>query len=229
MFFVGRWRTREIFRLVRTLRNRGVTLIYVSHRLEELFELCDQITVLRDGKHVATEPMAQTHRGRVVSQMIGRELQAWTPRHLERELGPERLKVEAFASRDRFSGIDFTVRAGVVVGIAGLVGAGRTAVAQAIFGLDPAATGRVEVKGRILPPHSVRAALEHGLGLVPEDRKKEGLILSLNCRENTTLAALPRVTRLGWVNRRREQTLAENFSRRFRLCLPRSRRRPPPS
>jgi ABC-type sugar transport system ATPase subunit len=209
--------TQEIFRLVRALQARGVTLIYVSHRLEELFALCDRITVLRDGRHVATEAIAATSRGRVISQMIGRELREWKPGHLARPPGETWLEVQALESPGQFSGINLAVKAGEIVGIAGLVGAGRTAVAQAIFGLDDAATGQIAVKHAPLRLGSISSALDAGLGLVPEDRKRQGLILTMNCRENASLAALPRLTRWGWINRRKERATVEEFSRRFRV------------
>jgi ABC-type sugar transport system ATPase subunit len=212
--------TRELFELVRKLKARGITLIYVSHRMEELFALCDHITVLRDGRHVSTEPIPATNPKRVVTQMIGRELRVQTPAHLTRDLGPERLRVTALSSPNKFSDITLDVRAGEIVGMAGLVGAGRSETAQAIFGLDPAATGSVAVKGAHLPLGSIDAALASGLGLVPEDRKRQGLVLALNCRENTSLAALPLLTRMGWVKRAAERSLAKRYSERLRVKTP---------
>lgn len=212
--------TRELFRLVRDLKARGITLIYVSHRMEELFALCDTITVLRDGRHVSTGRIADTTPKQVVSQMIGRELRLETPVHLAREPGPEWLRVEGLGSPGKFSDISFTVRAGEIVGFAGLVGAGRSETAQAVFGLDPAVTGRIMVKGIPLRVASIDAALDAGLGLLPEDRKRQGLVLGLNCRENTSLAVLPLLTRLGWVNRRKERSLAERYAARLRVKAP---------
>ena len=212
--------THELFRLVRELKARGITLIYVSHRLEELFALCDQVTVLRDGRHVATERIADTNPHRVVTQMIGRELLIATPAHLARPLGDECLRVESLTSPRKFSGIDLSVRAGEIVGVAGIVGAGRSEVVQAIFGLDPAATGRLTVKNSPLLLGSLDAALAAGVGLVPEDRKRQGLVLGLNCRENTCLAALPALTRLGWVNRTTERSLAKRYADRLRVKAP---------
>ncbi|MGA2052715.1 MAG: sugar ABC transporter ATP-binding protein [Opitutales bacterium] len=209
--------SRELFRLVHALKARGITLIYVSHRLEEIFELCDAVTVLRDGRHVSTEPIAATSPQRIVQQMIGRELLIRTPAFLSREPGSERLQVENLASGRRFSGISFQVRSGEMVGLAGLVGAGRSEVAQAILGLDPSATGRVSVHGRDLPLRSVKSSLASKLGLVPEDRKRQGLVLSLNCRENISLAALPSLTRLGWVRRAAERELADHYRQRLRV------------
>ena len=212
--------THELFRLVRELKSRGITLIYVSHRIEELFALCDNITVLRDGRHVATESIAGTTPQRVVTQMIGRELLISTPNHLTKPLGGECLRVAGLASPQKFSGIDLCVRAGEIVGIAGIVGAGRSEVVEAIFGLDPAASGSVTVRNIILPTGSRDAALAAGVGLVPEDRKRQGLVLGLNCRENTSLAALPGLTTLGWVRRAAERTLAERYTKRLRVKAP---------
>ncbi|HVW20505.1 MAG TPA: sugar ABC transporter ATP-binding protein [Opitutaceae bacterium] len=209
--------TKELFRLVRELKARGITLIYVSHRLEELFALCDTITVLRDGRHVATGPVADTSPSQVVQQMIGRKLGAHRPAHLGRPPGPERLRVEELGSPGRFSGLSFGVRAGEIVGLAGLVGAGRSEAAQAIFGLDPAASGRVWVDGRRLRGNCLAAALAAGVGLVPEDRKRQGLVLGMNCRENTSLAALPALTRAGWVRRGAERALSSRYISRLRV------------
>ncbi len=212
--------TAELFKLVRELKSRGITLIYVSHRLEELFALCDNITVLRDGKHVATEKIAETTPHRVVTQMIGRELLIATPNHLARAPGAERLRLEALSSPGQFSDISLSVRAGEIVGIAGIVGAGRSETVQAVFGLDPLATGKITVDGKPLPLGSVDAALAAGVGLVPEDRKRQGLVLGLNCRENTALAALPALSRLGWVSRANERSLAAKYTQRLRVKAP---------
>ena len=212
--------TAELFRLIRTLKARGLTLIYVSHRMEELFALCDHITVLRDGRHIATEPIPTTQPTRVVSQMIGRELRAHTPAHLARELGPVRLDVKNLSSAGAFNEINLSVRAGEIVGVAGIVGAGRSELVQAIFGLDPAVSGHIWVDDQPLALGSIEHALTAGLGLVPEDRKRQGLILGLNCRENTALAALPLLTRLGFVRRKAERALASKYAQRLRVKTP---------
>ena len=212
--------TRELFRLVRELRDRGITLVYVSHRMEELFTLCDTITVLRDGRHVSTGRISDTTPRHVVTQMIGRELRLQTPAHLDKEPGAELLRVEGLRSPGLFSEINLSLRAGEIVGLAGLVGAGRSETLQAIFGLDPGATGSITVLGHPLPVGSIHAALEARVGLVPEDRKRQGLILGLTCRENTSLAALPSLTRHGWVHRRRERALATRYATQLRVKTP---------
>ena len=212
--------SENLFTLLAKLKQRGITIIYVSHRMEEIFRLCDGITVLRDGRHVATERIADTNPDRVIHQMVGREVRQYTSQHLQRELGEEMLRVENLSSPGKFSNISFTLRAGEILGFAGLVGAGRSEVAQAIFGLDPAATGKVFVRGKELPPHSVNAALVAGIGLLPEDRKRLGLVLAMNCRENTSLAILPRLSNFGFVRRREERKLVQGYVEKLRVKTP---------
>ena len=212
--------SEHLFKLLGQLKARGLTVIYVSHRLEEIFRLADAVTVLRDGRHVATEKISATTPERLIHQMVGREVKPHAPEHRGRPLGEELLRVENLSSPGKFRGVSFTLRAGEVLGFAGLIGAGRSEVAQAIFGLDPAATGKVFVRGRELPRGSVSAALAAGIGLLPEDRKRLGLVLSMNCRENTSLAALPRLVRGGFVRRGAERALAQRYAERLRVKTP---------
>jgi ABC-type sugar transport system ATPase subunit len=174
--------SEHLFHMMGELKRRGLTLLYVSHRMEEIFRLCDTITVLRDGRHVVTERATATNPDRLVQQLVGRSVTAHEPAHLQQPLGAEVLRVEQLSSPGRFSDVSFRLHAGEVLGFAGLVGAGRSEVALAIFGLDPAATGRVWVRGVELPLGQVQAAFSAGLGLLPEDRKRLGLVLSMNCR-----------------------------------------------
>jgi ABC-type sugar transport system ATPase subunit len=212
--------SEHLFQLLGKLKQRGITVIYVSHRLEEIFRLCDSVTVLRDGRHVATEKIANSNPERVIQQMVGREVKQYTSQHLQRPLGEALLRVEQLSSPGKFDNVSFTVRAGEILGFAGLVGAGRSEIAQAIFGLDPAATGKVFVRGRELPLGSVSAALRAGLGLLPEDRKRLGLVLTMNCRENTSMAVLRRLSLAGFVRRREERLLAQNYVDRLRIKTP---------
>jgi ABC-type sugar transport system ATPase subunit len=188
--------------------------------MEEIFRLCDRVTVLRDGRHVATEDASGTNPDRVIHQMIGRDVVSGTPAHLSRQPGDPVLRVENLASPGKFKNVSFALRAGEVLGVAGLVGAGRSEVAQAVFGLDPAATGKILVKGRELPPRSVSAALSAGIGFLPEDRKRLGLVLTMNCRENTSLATLNRLSRLGCVRRRDERALVHRYTDQLRVKAP---------
>ncbi len=212
--------SERLFELLAHLKQRGITVIYVSHRMEEIFRLCDAITVLRDGRHVVTEKIADTNRDRVIHQMVGREVVFQTPQHLGRELGEELLRVENLSSPGKFENVSFTLRAGEVLGFAGLVGAGRSEVAQAIFGLDPAATGKVFVRGKELALGSVTDALRSGIGLLPEDRKRLALVLTMNCRENTSMASLRRLTNFGFVNRTKERAIVQRYAERLRVKTP---------
>ena len=212
--------SEHLFGLLGQLRERGITVIYVSHRMDEIFRLCDHVTVFRDGRHVWTGPASTTSPDEVIHQMVGRKVAAMNPRHLEQEPGAEVLRVENLGSPGKFSDVSFTLRAGEVLGFAGLVGAGRSEIAQAIFGLDPAATGRVWVKGRELPLGDVQAALAAGIGLLPEDRKRQGLVLSMNCRENTSLATLGPLSRFGFIRRREECAVASRYGERLRVKAP---------
>jgi ABC-type sugar transport system ATPase subunit len=212
--------SENLFQLLARLKQRGITIIYVSHRMEEIFRLCDHITVLRDGRHVATEKISETNSDRVIQQMVGREMKQYTSQHLQRPLGDELLRVENLSSPGKFSNINFTLRAGEILGFAGLIGAGRSEVALAIFGLDPAASGRVFVGGQELRLHSVNASLAAGIGLLPEDRKRLGLVLSMNCRENTSLTILSRLSNLGFVRRKAERSLVQRYVEKLHVKTP---------
>lgn len=209
-----------LFELIRRLRAQGVTCIYVSHRMPEIFALCDGLTVLRDGRHVATGPLKGVTEDDLVRMMIGRKVEAHAPAHLQAAPGPELLRVEGFGSPRRFADLSFTLRAGEVLGLAGLVGAGRTELAQALFGLDPAARGRIFVQGREAAIRSPRDAMARGLGLVPEDRKRHGLVLSMRCRENATLPILERLARFGIVRGGAERDLARTYFEKLNVRAP---------
>jgi ABC-type sugar transport system ATPase subunit len=172
---------------------------------------------LRDGRHVSTEKIDATNPARVIEQMVGREVSFQRPQHLEHDVGAEMLRVERLSCPGKFRDISFTLRKGEILGFAGLIGSGRSEVAQAIFGLEPNVTGRIWVNGRELPIGSVAAALSAGVGLLPEDRKRLGLVLSMNCRENATLAALPLVTRAGLIQRGKERELALRYVQQLRV------------
>jgi ABC-type sugar transport system ATPase subunit len=199
----------RLYRLIRELKARGTTMLYVSHRMPEIFALCDTITVLRDGKHVLTDPAAALSEAAVVQAMIGRPLSQYLPAHVDRPPGEVMLDVSGLSSPGKFSDVSLQVRAGEVVGLAGLVGAGRTQVADAIFGLDPAASGGIAVRGRVVKPRAPRDAMALGIGYVPEDRKRLGLVLSMTSPANVTLPSLRRLSRRGWVDRQRAHAVVD--------------------
>jgi len=211
----------RLYTLIAQLRERGVTCIYVSHRMDEIFRLCDTITVLRDGRHVATRLASTLDRGALIELMIGRRLDEYFPRHVRSTPGSDMLRVEGLSSPAGFRDVSFSVRAGEVVGLAGLVGAGRSEIARAAFGLDPEAEGRIWIAGRQLQPRRAAHAISLGLGLAPEDRKRQGLVLSMSALENGTLAILSRIARLGFITRGAARTAARPFFDRLGVPIAR--------
>ena len=199
----------HLFGLIEALRCRGVTMIYVSHRLPEVMRLCDRVSVLRDGRYVGTLARGEATQDRIVEMMIGRPVAEYFPRHIVAETGPVALRVEGLASPGRFRDVSFSVRCGEILGMAGLVGSGRSEVARAIFGLDRAATGRVEVAGEPMRLGRVREAMRRGVALVPEDRKRQGLVISLSGRFNFSLTLLERLRRWLLLDTGRERREAE--------------------
>ena len=212
--------SEQLFSLLNRLKAKGTCLIYVSHRMDEIFRLCDTITILRDGKHVATEPAAQTNRERLIRQMVGREVLTRRPKHLDITLGDEILRVESLSSTGKFENVSFSVRRGEVVGMAGLVGAGRSEIAKAIFGLDPAATGKVFIKGQPMPLRKIKESMRHRIGFLPEDRKKEGLVLGMNITDNISLPHLDYFSHIGFVDRKREVAEVSKLTQRLRVKAP---------
>ncbi|BCU78108.1 sugar ABC transporter ATP-binding protein [Luteolibacter sp. LG18] len=208
---------QNLFRLIESLKDRGITTIYVSHRMPELFRLCDRISVLRDGQYVGTLAKAEMTHDAVVSMMIGRSVQDYLPAHGDRRVGEVVLSVRDLSSPGKFRGVSFDVRAGEIVGFAGLVGAGRSEIAQAIFGLDPRATGTVTIGGETLKLGSIRASLAAGVGLVPEDRKRQGCVLGMSCRSNIGMAILDRLRRFGVLDHAGEKQVAEEYFAKLRV------------
>jgi ABC-type sugar transport system ATPase subunit len=196
----------RLMELVEALRARGTTIVYVSHRLSEVLRLADQITVLRDGRVTETRPGLGTTAGQCVRLMCGREVHAAPPAGCVP--GAAALEVEELASAGVFEDVNFRVCAGEIVGLAGLVGAGRSSIARALFGLDPRVTGRVRVDGRPLRLRRTGAALAAGLALLPEDRQRQGLITSWDARSNWSLPRLSAFARAGVVARGREARAA---------------------
>ena len=208
-----------LYALIGRLLRRGVTCLFVSHRMAEVFRLCDSVSVLRDGKHVTTRPVAGLSEAELVRLMIGRPLGEYLPRPEGHQLGAAVLEVATLSSPPAFVDLSLTLRAGEVLGLAGLVGAGRSELAQALFGLRRA-TGRIRIAGRDATIRRPADAIKSGLGLVPEDRKREGIVPGASWVHNLSLAALPRLTRLSWIRSRRERALATEYRQRLRIAVP---------
>jgi rhamnose transport system ATP-binding protein len=177
----------RLFTVARGLRDEGRALMFISHRFDEVFDLCDTITVMRDGAYISTDAAADTDVPQIVRRMVGRDVSDLFPKQ-EAKIGDPLLKVENLNMPGVFHDISFTVRSGEIVGLAGLVGAGRSEVARAVFGVDPYESGRVTVVGQELPPRDPSAAMERGLALVPEDRRKQGLVIDATVSQNITAA-----------------------------------------
>ncbi|MDQ1038515.1 ribose transport system ATP-binding protein [Streptomyces sp. V3I8] len=200
----------KLFRIVRRLREDGVGIVFITHHLEEIAALGDRVTVIRDGRSVGQVP-ASTPEDDLVRMMVGRSIELQYPRE-RTDPGTALLTVEGLTRNGVFHDIGFEVRAGEVVGIAGLVGAGRTEVARAVFGADPYDSGSVAVAGERLPRHDVNAAMAAGIGLVPEDRKGQGLVLDASVEENLGLVTLRAATRGGLVDLKGQRTAAARIA-----------------
>ncbi|PBC02108.1 sugar ABC transporter ATP-binding protein [Mesorhizobium sp. WSM3860] len=209
---------QRLFRVIRRLKADGVVVIYISHRLREIIELADRCVVMRDGSRIADEPIAALDEQRMVRLMVGRPVSDLFNRK-ERALGPVRLALEGVTTR-RVEGISFEVRAGEIVGLGGLVGAGRTEVARAIVGLDPLRSGRMAVGGQPYGPREPADAVAAGIGLVPEDRKQEALLLMQAVRDNVSLVVPDKVSRYGFFSRRRERALVARHVAELRVKTP---------
>jgi ribose transport system ATP-binding protein len=214
------YETQNLLRLIRELKSRGVGIVYISHRLGEVHELADRVEVLRDGQNAGHLARTEISHGAMVKLMVGRELSQFYP-HQSHPLGEMALEVRSLRTRAHpGQPVSFRIRAGEVVGMAGLVGAGRTEVLEALFGITPPLAGEVLVEGRALKCTSPRSAMEAGLALVPEDRKQDGLVREMGVRENLSLATLHRDQRSGFVNRVKEKLLCEEMIPAMRIKTP---------
>jgi ABC-type sugar transport system ATPase subunit len=202
----------RLFAIIEDLTSENVGVVYISHRLEEVFTVADRITVMRDGKHVTTQPASQLDAEELVRLMVGRPLSQLYTRHPVAP-GEPALELRGLTLPGRFQDVDLTVHRGEVVGLAGLIGAGRTDLAQSVFGVHPPRSGEVIVNGARVTVRSPQDALELGLVYVPEERQSQGLILPFRIGHNITLSSLRELSKGGLVDRERERTLAERFSR----------------
>ena len=209
----------EVDRLLgvaRRLRDQGRGVIYISHRLDEVMDLCDSVTVMRDGATVASAPVADVDQAQIVRWMVGREITDMYPK-VDAVIGEVALQVEALSSDGEFQDISFTVRRGEIVALAGLVGSGRSEVVRAIFGIDPHDSGTITLHGQVLKGHTPGRAMAAGLALVPEDRRLQGLFMPSSIAHNSAVTVLRRLRRFGFLTTSAERALATDWAGRLRL------------
>ena len=206
----------RLFSVVRNLREQGSAVLFISHRLEEVFAICDTATVMRDGAVVHDAEIASMTPDDMVKRMVGRELSALF-RKQDAAVGDPVLKVHRLTREGVFFDISFEVRAGEIVALAGLVGAGRSEVARAIFGIDKPDAGHVEIAGRRLPPARPLAAMRAGIGFVPEDRRQQGLVMDLSIARNATMTRTGSLSRMGLIRSVAENRLAREWATRLQL------------
>ncbi|MER3386574.1 MAG: sugar ABC transporter ATP-binding protein [Microcella pacifica] len=206
----------RLFAVARSLRDEGRAILFISHRFDEVFELCDTVTVMRDGAYVATSPIEETTVDEIVRQMVGRDITTLFPK-MDVPIGDIVLDVAGLSQPGVFHDISFHVRAGEIVALAGLVGAGRSEIARAIFGVDPYSSGSVRVGGDVLPRHRPTVSMAAGVALVPEDRRQQGLVLESSVARNATLAIRRALTRFGLLSTSAENDAAHVWAGRLQV------------
>ncbi len=216
--------TAALFRILRKMKQEGIAIIYISHRLKEVLEIADDVTILRDGSMIDTRPAAGITAAEMIRLMVGREVTNVFPK-TPSEIRAPVLKVIGLGDGYNFRSVSFEVRAGEILGLTGLVGAGRTELARAIFGLARATEGRIEVAGKPVTINSPAAAVRAGIAYVPEDRKDDGIIPSLSVRENISLPVLRKLSRFGRVSMSADRKLADRYTKEFSIVPPDPERR----
>lgn len=209
---------KELFRVIKQLKENGISIIYISHRLEEIFELCDTALVLKDGKVVGEREVSETNIDELISMMVGREIKKdlYNP---NKNIGKEVLRIENL-SNFKLKNCSLTVREGEIVGLYGLVGSGRTELSRAIFGADPIDSGKIFFEGKEVKIKSPSGAIKLGLGLIPEDRRQHGLALKLNVKHNINLPVYEKIGKMGFISLSKEIENARNFVKILSIKTP---------
>ncbi len=208
--------TEGLFKLIKSLRKKGVSIVYISHRMEEIFELCDRITILRDGTYVGTEKIKDINMDDIVRMMIGREIGERFPAR-DAKIGKEMLRVEGLTKGKTFKDVNFSVKAGEVLGVSGLMGAGRTEIMHAIFGNLPFESGKIFIEGKEVTIKNAREAINAGIGFITEDRKTEGLLLEKSISENIALANLGKISDKSVVKKSKVDELVKKGIEEFHI------------
>lgn len=208
--------TQKLLEIIRELKQQRVSIIYISHRLDEIRQIADRVTVLRDGRHIITAPTGQLPSDQIIRHMVGRSVDEFYPKE-ELPRGDVLLEVDGLSRRGLCQNVSFQVHSGEILGLAGLVGSGRTEIAELLFGRRKADSGSIRVAGRRVRIRSPRHAVRYGIGLIPEDRKTDGLVLPMSVFDNATLAVLKRHSVGGIVRRRRLARMVQQVTQQLRL------------
>jgi ribose transport system ATP-binding protein len=208
----------SMFAVLRRLKQKGVTILYISHRMEEIFQIADRVTVLRDGLYISTLNTAETDRGELIRLMVGRELSGTYPQRTA-ETGEVVLKAKNLRN-DYIRDVSFELKKGEILGLGGLVGAGRTETVRAIFGADSLAGGQIFLNGKPLRIKNPKEAIRHGIGLIPEDRKRHGVLQALSVKVNVTFACLPALSKRQWIESRKENEIVKGLIANLQIKTP---------
>ena len=208
--------TDRLFEVMKKLKNKGVSIIYISHRMEEVFANCDTITVMRDGQTISSRPTEETNMDQIVGDMVGRVMSEYYPARTNVP-GDEIFRVEGFTQPGVFRDISFNLRKGEILGVAGLMGAGRTEIMRAIFGVDPHESGKLYFEGKEIHIKNPRDAIRHGFGFITENRKTEGLILDFSIERNIALPSEERLAQSHVINDKKEFDFSSELSKRLRV------------
>src|SRR6478735_7061490 len=206
----------RLFAVTRSLRDEGRALVFISHRFDEVFALCDHVTVMRDGSYISTDRVAETTESQIVAKMVGREVGELFPK-TPAEIGDVVLDVRGLSTAGEFHGVSFQVRAGEIVGLAGLVGAGRSEIARAVFGVDAYDAGSVTLLGKPVPPKNPRAAIRAGMAMVPEDRRQQGLVIQGSVGKNIASVIRGELTKAGLLTAGSEYRAARPWASRLEV------------
>ena len=214
---------REIeamFRIVEQLKKKGVAIIYISHRMEEIFQIADRVTIMRDGEYVGTRQTQETGRAELISMMVGRTLDDQQYPTVDKEIGETVLEVRNLSTPSLLKNVKLSVKKGEILGLAGLVGAGRTETVRAIYGADPKSSGEVYVHGKKVEIKKPRDGIRDGIALIPEDRKKHGVLLEMSIRDNISFISIRDICKAAVVNRKADRNLAQSYIDRLKIKTP---------
>ncbi|MEL7658238.1 MAG: sugar ABC transporter ATP-binding protein, partial [Bacillota bacterium] len=211
--------TKTLMQIIRNLKKQNVAIIFITHRMKEIFEIADRVSIMRDGKMVCSLDVAATNQDEVIKYMVGREIESMFAKE-NGDIGDVILEVENLSTRDLLKDISFNVRKGEILGFAGLVGAGRSEVMRAVFGVDKKETGTIRINGKVVSIRSTVDALKNSIGFLPEDRKEQALVLGMSVRENTTLACLSKLAKIQMIDKKKEVKVSKDFTNKLRVKTP---------